>query len=76
MTEKTEHSVYEWRYVARGTKTHALYRLNNGRLHATAQCGLSQQSMSKWHGGHTVTRERAATMPKCSRCLERTGGVA
>lgn len=66
---------YAWRYLApAGRRVHAL-RIDQwtgtGHL-ATAQCGIGVWRSELWHGtGSQIEYERAATLPKCQRCLER-----
>lgn len=70
-------SALEWRYLPRGTVTHAFQRAPVG--YASALCGVAPlwyEPRSDWYGtGSQVEYERAAALPKCRRCLRLLGGA-
>lgn len=62
---------YEWRYLRSGKRTHALVP-PVGR--ECAECGMGPALFDDWHGtGTQAEYERAASLPKCRRCLTAIG---
>lgn len=58
-----------WRYLLTGNCTHAL---RQGDRVAVAECGVGGW-MSEWLGtGGQGEYERAATLPRCRRCVRKT----
>lgn len=64
-------SIYQWRYVPTGEELHALRTADNLCGHSSvAECGRAQWTCWAWHGtGSQNEYERAASLPKCPRCL-------
>jgi len=59
---------YVWRYLPRGDRLHALV---NSRACA-ALCGLGVWDSWSWRGtGTQAEYERAALLPRCSKCVAR-----
>lgn len=62
----------EWRYLRRGKHLHLV--LSGTSTHCGAACGAmpSWAPGEGWLGtGNQEEYERAATLPKCKRCLQR-----
>jgi hypothetical protein len=58
----------EWRYIPsrHASVVHAL----GGPMSPVAFCGVEVAPSSEWRGtGSQAEYERAATLPRCSRCL-------
>lgn len=68
---------FEWRYLERGTRKHALSRNALGAVTFGAECGLAPGWWRPWLGsGSQAEYETAEALPKCRSCLRRIGRVA
>ncbi|HYJ33800.1 MAG TPA: hypothetical protein VE326_11325 [Candidatus Binatia bacterium] len=71
--EDAERTGWHWRYLETGMIAHALAAGAHGGLNRVAACGMFPRGYwSEWLGGGSQREyERAATMPKCRRCMRR-----